>query len=139
MRFRSLHRRFAALALLAMLLLVTMPTLTSQRAMGPAVVVSPADPHATASAPPSPARIELRVQAHRPHGEAPHRAPHEGHDGGACAYCPLLAGLLERVAPAPVATSPRPTVPLRRNVAVARTLGWRDTLGARGPPPRVRA
>jgi len=125
---RTLHLRFALLSLLAAMLLVVVPTLTPVSMQHGATDAS----------------MQMGASAramHDAHLVAQSQVqPHGGrarHDDGACAYCPLLAGLLQWTAPAfPAAPPPRAVA--RSAVAVpARAASTRrDSLGARGPPAR---
>jgi hypothetical protein len=136
MLLRPVHWRLAVLALVAATLLVVMPTLTP-------VITQPQMPataHAAMQAEGARmASVAMPMHAHlhaAPHG-MPGRGGHGGHDDGACAYCPLLAGLLQWQAHATFAPLRMPLLPMRVRVATRRASAWRATLGARGPPAAV--
>lgn len=120
---RPAHRRFAFLALLAAMLVLVMPTLAQLRA--PAMAQSATRMHVLADTTPGMAGQDALAGGHD-HREA---------QGGDCAYCPLLAGLLHwNAAPptAPYADAERLASTLNERAAYART--WPGTLGSRGPP-----
>jgi hypothetical protein len=138
---RALHPRLALLAFVAAMLLVVMPTVTP--------VLAPAD---AAHAMRKDAGADDAV-AHAHHGMSggsdhrgqgrdrgySHAHGHDSdHDGAACAYCPLLAGLVQWAPPPPWRVVPLPaiTAPAFGASAPAACI-QRDTLGARGPPVRV--
>lgn len=133
MLLRSHHWRLAVLALMAAMLLVVMPTLTpvlTQANAGSAHVAMPSDSDAGAAM----ATMAAHVDAHAVSRGTPSGTGHGGHDDGRCAYCPLVAGLLqwEATPPAfarsmPLASQPMRELPPRVSVPLA-------TLGARGPP-----
>ena len=135
MLLRSHHWRLAVLALTAAMLLVVMPTLTSvltQASAHSAHVAMPPGSDSDAAA--AMATMAPHANAHATTRRTPPGTGHGGHDDGRCAYCPLLAGLLqwEATPPAfarwmPRASQPMRELPPRVSVPLA-------TLGARGPP-----
>jgi hypothetical protein len=135
------HRLFFRLALLAALLLATVPTLG--RLLGPAAAV-PAPVHAMAMsmAMHHGTAHAMETMAHgAPHGHAPAGAPHSGHGhehDGDCAYCPLLGSVL--AAQTLALDVPPPVIPrhaVRTEAAAPRIARLRGNLGSRGPPHRA--
>jgi hypothetical protein len=120
---RPARWRLAFLALLATMLLVAMPTVTQVRA------ASGARADATHAA-----MAGMRHEA-APAG----RDHHDDHDG-ACAYCPVLGGLLHWHA-APVVFMPPGGAGRGSTVQEQspRAPAQPGTLGSRGPPARIAA
>jgi len=129
------HRLFARLALLAALLLATVPTLgrllgeahASPHAMAMPMAMAPMD-HAMATM-----AHGARGVSHEP---AQGGAPHAGHDHeGDCAYCPLLGSVLTAQTLAfEIPSSLLPRHAARTDATPARVAHLRGTLGSRGPP-----
>jgi hypothetical protein len=67
-----------------------------------------------------------------------HNHDHDSdHDGAACAYCPLLAGLVQWASTPPWRGAAAPAVAVHAPAGPAPAARiQRDTLGARGPPVR---
>ena len=127
-------RVFARLALLAALLLATVPTIG--RLCAPAAshagmpMAAMAMPHAM---PVMPDGMGPASVGHAPHGPHRHPAPHD-HDVD-CAYCPLAsATLLAPLLVPSVAVAIVPAPPLFRVVHTAVPFRLLGTLGSRGPP-----
>jgi hypothetical protein len=127
---RSVHWRFALLALVAAVLVVVMPTLAQLR-------VQPVHgwPVAAADAYHALHQGGATSDEARPHRIARARdGGHAAHDG-ACPYCPLLAGLLQWTAAA--STSPRLDVArlsATHSREAPRSALLPGALGSRGPP-----
>ena len=123
-----------------MLLIVVMPTVGRQFGGGFAL---PGELHgATHSAamadmggmPPAEHALHMRDMASTGTESADTPAPHEGHAGHDCAYCPLLSGLIAFTVPR-LDLDPAPLAPWSvRAAATPPSAAPVPTLGARGPP-----
>ncbi|MGH8084569.1 MAG: DUF2946 family protein [Lysobacter sp.] len=130
----------ACLALVAMLLIVAMPTVGRQFGGG---FVLPGEVRAAAHSPAmadmsgmSPAEHALHMRDMAATGAEPADtpAPHDGHASHDCAYCPLLSGLIAFTVPR-LDLAPAPFAPWSvRAAATPPPVAPVPTLGARGPP-----
>ncbi len=129
-------RRFAWLALVAMLSLATLPTLgrlgTIARHHGAMVMVDHAAMPASMPGMAMAARHGAQAAVDAVHGE---QASHDGHEGHDCAYCVLLSGLataavLHWIPPATVLADAPPA----QDFTTRRIDAPVPALGGQGPP-----
>ncbi|MFL6591142.1 MAG: DUF2946 family protein [Luteimonas sp.] len=138
MRRRHLHRPFASLALIAMLLLSVLPTVGRLAGEG---ALAAAHGHAAAAAAHGSGVDHMAHMAHAVHADhgrpsmPPVPPPHDGHGSHDCPYCPLLTGLASSPVPPgmPASTDAAGTVPSVQVASVPLALRT-SSLGSRGPP-----